>query len=459
MPQKVIFWDEWKDRTNPGRGVGMVENFSPPEDSTTKQVSSVPTSLQAPTLVPMMREEGLRSFLEGTIAGGKNLLGAEGFGLFLKGGQGESVPVILACSHAKEALADMGEWKGNECVVMNIAGTKDWQLILAPIFCWSRNVGGVFYSFSAATTGLRKLFPTVELLAGQVGALLERAHLEVERVRESVELEDLKETLGRAKEASLKVGTLATLGKLISVTIHEIFNPLSIISLSIEKLFRSVRLSEDELKTLALIRKQVERIEKTAQRLRFIPRRPTEEMAPVQVEQLLKEVSGLVEPELERRNVRVGLIHQGGAAHLLANRNQLTQLFLNLIHNGQDAMPEGGTLTIGVATFWREGKEWVELRFSDTGCGIPRENLPRVFDQFFSTKPEGKGMGLGLSICQEIVSAHGGRMGVSSEPGRGTTFTVELPSLGGVPPSQGLPLESDGKNKQWAPTEILGLSP
>jgi PAS domain S-box-containing protein len=111
--------------------------------------------------------------------------------------------------------------------------------------------------------------------------------------------------------------------------------------------------------------------------------------------------------------------------------SQLNQVFLNLLVNAAHAIKDKGT--VGVRTAMRGEQICVEI--SDTGCGIPRENLKRIFDPFFTTKPIGKGTGLGLSLSYGIVKKHGGRIEVESEPGRGTTFRVLLPRHRPVPPA------------------------
>jgi signal transduction histidine kinase len=105
--------------------------------------------------------------------------------------------------------------------------------------------------------------------------------------------------------------------------------------------------------------------------------------------------------------------------------NQLQQVFLNLSLNACEAMPGGGTLTI--STMEDDGR--VLVRLTDTGCGIKKDNLQRILEPFFSTKPVGQGTGLGLSVSYGIVRQHGGTLEVESEEGKGSTFTVVLPSL------------------------------
>ncbi|RMG69986.1 MAG: response regulator, partial [Nitrospirae bacterium] len=109
---------------------------------------------------------------------------------------------------------------------------------------------------------------------------------------------------------------------------------------------------------------------------------------------------------------------------------QFTQVIINLAVNARDAMPEGGTLTIGTEREAEKGKDFVLVRVSDTGSGIPEEYRQRIFEPFFTTKPEGKGTGLGLSVVYSVIERHGGFIEVDSEINRGTTFKIYLPDSG-----------------------------
>jgi two-component system NtrC family sensor kinase len=108
----------------------------------------------------------------------------------------------------------------------------------------------------------------------------------------------------------------------------------------------------------------------------------------------------------------------------MVDANQIKQVFMNMVINAAQAMPNGGILTIATGVDGADGRLFVRLH--DTGCGIPEENLQKIFDPFFSTK-EQQGTGLGLSVSYGIVKNHGGRIEVQSEVGNGTTFTVRLP--------------------------------
>jgi signal transduction histidine kinase len=124
---------------------------------------------------------------------------------------------------------------------------------------------------------------------------------------------------------------------------------------------------------------------------------------------------------------------QADLPKVYGNSDLLQQVFANMILNARNAMPEGGTLTVttrvvtGGEASSRGSARRVEIRFQDTGHGIPPKNLPKIFDPFFTTMPVGSGVGLGLSISYSIVQQHQGTIGVESQMGQGTTFTVRLP--------------------------------
>jgi len=105
--------------------------------------------------------------------------------------------------------------------------------------------------------------------------------------------------------------------------------------------------------------------------------------------------------------------------------NQIQQCVINLIFNAIDAMPDGGSLIIG--SLFRKDKNMAEIKVEDTGSGISKEDLPHIFDPFYSTKTEGKGLGLGLSTVHGIIDRHKGTITVDSEAGKGTVFTMKIP--------------------------------
>jgi signal transduction histidine kinase/HD-like signal output (HDOD) protein/ActR/RegA family two-component response regulator len=223
----------------------------------------------------------------------------------------------------------------------------------------------------------------------------------------------------------LQTERLAAVGQLAAGAAHEINNPLAIISARTQ-LLENREGDEKKRRDLHQISEQIERISSILQGLMGFARPNAPQIGKVDVNGLLIKIAGLVESVFNRHKIPVVQHLDPGLPLILADANQLEQLFLNLIINAQHAMEEkGGTLTI-VSTFLPDRKR-ISVSVQDTGCGIPSENMTRIFDPFFSTKSEGKGTGLGLSTAYGIATNHYGEIKARSEVGKGTEMTVILP--------------------------------
>lgn len=162
-------------------------------------------------------------------------------------------------------------------------------------------------------------------------------------------------------------------------------------------------------------------------------RRSQEGSSTVDVRQELAKAVELIHHLLRKRLINVVQELAPDTPIIYADRQKLRQVFLNLLTNASDAMPQGGTLTLrSTATTLESGKPGVLLEFIDTGVGIPEEHLEKVTDPFFTTKEEGKGTGLGLAICRRIVQEHHGTLRITSEVGKGTTVSILLPVKNGT---------------------------
>jgi len=152
--------------------------------------------------------------------------------------------------------------------------------------------------------------------------------------------------------------------------------------------------------------------------------KPDEETKqPSDINNILDEILLLHEKQLREHSITLSVFLGENLGPVYASKNQLRQVFLNMIANARDAMPEGGTLT--VVTRAVEGT--IQIEFSDTGTGIGEENLQKIFDAFFTTKDSIKGVGLGLSVCYGFIKDHGGDIRVESRTDSGATFTITLP--------------------------------
>jgi signal transduction histidine kinase len=147
---------------------------------------------------------------------------------------------------------------------------------------------------------------------------------------------------------------------------------------------------------------------------------------PLDIRSLLLDVSRANEDSLAKRGIAIALDLPDSLPTVTGSRDKLKQVFTNLVSNARDAMPGGGTIAIRAQT----ARRGVAIHVIDQGVGIPPENLGRIFDAFFTTKREVSGVGLGLYVSYGIIQQHKGSIEVSSVVGSGTTFTVQLPSIG-----------------------------
>ena len=151
-----------------------------------------------------------------------------------------------------------------------------------------------------------------------------------------------------------------------------------------------------------------------------------EEFRRIDCADIFERVSRLLAYRIEKDNIRVIRCIPAECRKIRARGNSLQQVLLNLMTNALDAVHETETKEIRFEV--RPAGEWIEIVLSDTGCGIPAEQMERIFDPFFTTKPVGKGTGLGLSVSRSIIESQGGKIRCESEMGKGTTFTMELPN-------------------------------
>jgi len=220
---------------------------------------------------------------------------------------------------------------------------------------------------------------------------------------------------------------MATAGRIASHVTHEIRNPLSSISLNTELLEEELGEAQDPQATearalLAAIQKEVDRLtEFTEEYLRFA-RLPKLRLAEEDPQVVLLDLLTFMGTELSDRGITVDHDLTPGETLVRADENQLRQAFLNLLRNAGDAMSAGGG-RLEIRSVQGEGQ--VELRLADSGPGITVEDLPHIFEPFFSTKETGTG--LGLALTQQIIMEQGGKIAVESVAGEGTTFVVRLP--------------------------------
>ena len=238
----------------------------------------------------------------------------------------------------------------------------------------------------------------------------------------SVQLDALKSELRRTQ-------ALAALGELTSTATHE-FNNILMTILNYARLGIRNRDDASRDKALNKILEASERAAKITQTILAQARNRSDSMSPTDLGSIIQDAMLLLEREMRKYRVSVELDIQPETPCAMANGNQIQRVLLNLLINARQAMPEGGTILVCLRPAADE--KFVELIVRDSGEGIPREKLPRIFDAFYSTKAgpdeSGKGgTGLGLAACKEIIDAHRGRIRVESTVGRGTAFVLRIP--------------------------------
>ncbi len=217
---------------------------------------------------------------------------------------------------------------------------------------------------------------------------------------------------------------LSMMGHLAATVAHEVRNPLNAISMGLQRLKAEFQPTQDEgeySRFIELMRGEVHRLNAIVEEFLTLARPLTMKPGLVKVDQLLTELTTLTDSDAAASGVEINVVNHEPRPVVKADPNYLKQVLLNLILNGLQAMPEGGTLTI--ETTVRDGK--MRLSVSDTGVGIEPENLARIFEPYFTTKTDGSG--LGLAIARRIVEGHGGTIDVTSRAGNGSRFEIVLP--------------------------------
>jgi signal transduction histidine kinase len=144
------------------------------------------------------------------------------------------------------------------------------------------------------------------------------------------------------------------------------------------------------------------------------------------MEEVLEKTLRLISHDLEIHEIRLETALEPDLPDVRCDFRQMQQALLNIFSNASEAMTRGGVLSVSASR--AEGGRFIEIVITDTGCGIPEENLKNIFEPFFTTKEEGKGVGLGLSVTYGIVTRHNGTVDVQSKPGKGSTFTLCFPA-------------------------------
>jgi PAS domain S-box-containing protein len=241
-------------------------------------------------------------------------------------------------------------------------------------------------------------------------------------------LETTLSELSATTQQLWQASKLATMGELSASVAHELNNPLATVALRVENMLMTMTPDEKQRHSLEVISQEVDRMADLVDNLLHFSRRSHRQISTVDARQEIAKSVEFVQYHLRSRKIEVVREFADQLPTIQADCQQLRQLFLNLLTNASDAMPQGGTMTVRAQPAVLHEHEAVRIDFADTGEGIPAENLRKIWDSFFTTKTEGKGTGLGLAICRRIVEEHGGSIEIESEIGRGTTVRMLFPA-------------------------------
>jgi len=237
-----------------------------------------------------------------------------------------------------------------------------------------------------------------------------------ERLRMERELQEIQQALLQSEK-------LAAMGRLTSQIAHELNNPIYGIMNTLELLKTEIPPESKRRRILELSLSETQRLAEMLRNMLSFSKPEEEARKKVNLNELLEGILLMMEKQMRESNIKVETDFEDQIPEVMASTNQMRQVILNILKNAKEAMPKGGTLTVGT----RREDDRVLICIQDTGVGIPEEIRNKIFDAFFTTKQKVKGVGLGLSVCYGIIKNHGGEIKVESEDGKGTTFTISLP--------------------------------
>ena len=282
---------------------------------------------------------------------------------------------------------------------------------LAAILCVGERLSGEVYEADE--------IELLETLLKEAGVALQNAQL-------YADLRHQMDELRRTQDQLMQSAKLAAIGELAAGIAHEVNNPLMVITGHAGLLRRRAELAPIH-PTIEVIEAQATRAANMVRSLLDFARRRPRNLETVPLRDVIERALTLVTDKLYAHGVETLKLFDESDPVVFGDRDELTQVFINLITNAADAMPRGGRLTVRTEARRQDDVAYVSTQVVDTGTGIPAEHRDQIFESFFTTKAEGKGTGLGLAVTRDIVKNHEGTIEVDSAPGKGTTMTINLP--------------------------------
>ena len=326
-------------------------------------------------------------------------------------GQREKEPLVLKAKVDRQLFSQ----------IVDSGGGKRYLEVVKPVVLDESNLGflKIGLSLGSMEVAWRNSLRAIVILglailgAGILGmaAIFHNQHSHLQEVK-ALEIE----VLHRER--------LSALGNMAATVAHEVRNPLNAISIGLQRLKREFQPTEDRYqysRLTELMLGEARRLNAIVEQFLSLARPVEIKAETLPLQEILKELAALEESHARQSNVRIQVVAAPNLPALKADPSHLTQVLLNLMLNGLQAMPHGGTLTLEA----KASNSNFLIAVTDTGTGIAAENLPRIFDPYFTTKAQGSG--LGLAISRRIIEAHGGTITVTTEAGQGCRFEISLP--------------------------------
>ncbi len=303
------------------------------------------------------------------------------------------------------------------------------QMLSFPDTLLTRKSGEHF----AATVNIHPLSDGRDKIVGTLSICIDISHLKMfqaELQRSNIELgkrvEERTVELQKTQKKILHVEKLGAIGRLSASIAHEFNNPMQGIVSVLSGIAKRAPLEKEDVNLLNSALNECKRINRLVRSLQDFNRPSSEKKVPIDLQKTTETLLLLCKNDCKNRHINVVTDYGKDIPYVMAVSDQIKQVLLNLLTNAADACPNGGTIYIST----RQDGDVVRMQIRDTGVGIEPENIERIFEPFFSTKPEVKGTGLGLPISYSIIKEHKGSLEVKSEPQKGATFTITLPVRG-----------------------------
>ncbi len=318
-------------------------------------------------------------------------------------------PIVIPDTHAYAGWIRMPE--------------MEWlrSYVAAPIHARDKDGESAVIGFLTVDSATPSFFETAH--ADRLQTFADQASMAIQNARLYEDLQRQMQELRSAQAQLVQSAKMAAIGELAAGIAHELNNPLTSILGFSELLLRDANASDAVRYDLGIIVEQARRARDIVYGMLTFARQTESVLEPTDLNRVLHQALSLIRRQIEMRRVDLHETYADDLPHIPLDASRLKQVFLNLVTNALDAMPQGGTLAVST----RRAGDGVAVRFTDTGTGMPQEHLERIFEPFFTSKPTGQGIGLGLSVSLGIIQEHGGRIDVESQEAKGSTFTVWLP--------------------------------